>query len=78
MSEQEEKAYNVKSRYVAQYLCRPEVNAFGVEKDATGQYVIAISVDTQDPQVLKQLPSDLEGVPVIVSYRGKFRAFGEQ
>jgi hypothetical protein len=78
MSKQDEKAYNVKKQYATQYLRRPEVTAFGVEKDTTGQYVIAISVDTQDPQILQQFPSDLEGVPVRVAYRGQFRAFPAQ
>jgi len=74
MSEQEEKARDVKRRYAAQYLQRPEVISFGIEKDATGQDVIMITVNTKDPEIHKQFPSDLEGVPVRVEYREPYRA----
>jgi hypothetical protein len=72
---QEEKVHEVKRRYAGQYLQRPEVSGVGVEKDAAGQYVIAIHVNTQDPRIPEQFPSHLEGIPVRTIYSGPFQAY---
>ena len=72
---QEEKAREVKRRYAGQYLQRPEVSGVGVEEDDTGQYVIDIYVNTQDPHIPEQFPSHLEGIPVKIIYSGPFRAY---
>jgi hypothetical protein len=66
-------AREVKRRHSPQLLQQPGVCGVGVEKDDTGNYVIAIHLDTDDPQVRAKLPQELEGLAVRLVRSGPFR-----
>ena len=57
----EEEARAIKSRHSPQLLRQPGVCGVGVEKDEAGNFVIAIHLDSDDPEVRAHLPQHLEG-----------------
>jgi hypothetical protein len=65
-------AREVKRRHSPQLLQQPGVCGVGVEKDEAGNYVIAIHLDTDDPQVRARLPQKLEGLAVRLVQSGPF------
>lgn len=72
---QEERAEQVKDRYSLELLSRPGVSGVGVEQDDSGQYVLTVHVETDDPEVRRQLPAQIEGFPTRVVRSGPFRKF---
>ena len=65
----------LKRRHSLRLLNQPGVSGVGVEKDETGGYVLAIHLNTDDPQILSQLPRELEGHPLKFLRSGPFRKF---
>lgn len=63
----------VKRRYAPHLLKQPGVSGVGVEKDDAGDYVLTIHLDTEDPEVRKTLPDELEGHRVRYVHSGPFR-----
>jgi len=63
----------VKRRYAAHLLKQPGVSGVGVEKDAAGAYVLAIHLDSDDPEVRNSLPDEIEGHRIKYVYSGPFR-----
>jgi hypothetical protein len=45
-----------------------------VEKDDSGQFVIALHLDSEDPAIQEKLPKQIEGVSVKLVHSGPFRA----
>lgn len=69
----EEGIHAVKRRHSAALLHTPGVSGIGVTKGRTGNLVIALYVDTDDPNVVGKLPKELEGYPVETIHSGPFR-----
>jgi hypothetical protein len=69
----EDEVREVKRRYAPQLLGQRGVSGVGVEKDESGGYVLAIHLDTDDPEVRKVLPDQIEGHRVRYLHSGPFR-----
>jgi len=64
----------VKRRHAPHLLKQPGVSGVGVEKDdAGGNYVLAIHLDSDDAEVRKSLPDEIEGHRIKYVYSGPFR-----
>jgi hypothetical protein len=64
----------VKQRHSARLLSLPGVSGVGIEKDG-GDYVLAVHLDTDSPESEKELPAEIDGVPVKYVRSGPFRKF---
>jgi hypothetical protein len=71
----EQEISDVKRRHSAELLRRRGVCGVGVEKGESGEYVIALHLDTDDPEVRALLPKEIEGHPVKFIHSGPFRKF---
>jgi hypothetical protein len=69
----EQEIREVKRRHSPQLLARPGVSGVGVERDESGEYVLAVHLDTDDPKARAGLPDDIEGHPVRYVSSGPFR-----
>lgn len=69
----QEEASEIKRQHSAELLAQPGVWGVGVERDTNGNYVIAVHVDNDHPDVLSLLPQQIEGYPVKLVYSGPFR-----
>jgi hypothetical protein len=49
------------------------VAGVGIEKDESGEYVLAVHLDDSDSKAVKDMPNDFEGVPVKYIRSGPFR-----
>jgi hypothetical protein len=67
-----EEARQIKNRHSAELLRQPGVSGVGVERDAEGNYFIAIHLDAMDPAVESTLPAQLEGCPTKLLRSGPF------
>jgi hypothetical protein len=74
----EQQARDVKQRHSQELLSKPGVSGVGVEKDESGEFVITVYLDSDDPGIQKQLPQDLEGVPVKFVLSGPFRQLASE
>ena len=63
----------VKRRHSPTLMRQAGVCGLDVETDRQGQAVIAVHVDTDDPEILKQLPNQLEGHPIKIVHTGPIR-----
>ena len=63
----------VKQRHAPELLRRTGVSGVGIERDDTGDYVLAIHLDTDDPEVRKSLPDQIEGHRVRYIHSGPFQ-----
>ena len=63
----------VKRRHSPQLLSRPGVCGVGVEKDASGDYVLAVHLDAGNKSAHSGLPQEIEGYPVKYIRSGPFR-----
>lgn len=71
----------VKDRHSMRLLSMPGVVGVGVEQDESGQFVLALHVETDDPDLLSGLPRQVEGHPVKLIGTGpyvKFPAAGDR
>jgi hypothetical protein len=71
----EDKIREVKSRHSAELLRLPGVSGVGVAKGKSGELVIALHLDVDDPEREALLPKQIEGVPVEIVHSGPFRKF---
>jgi hypothetical protein len=71
----EQNIKEVKDRHSRTLLSVPEVVGVGVEQDDTGEFVLALHVTTEDPEVLDQLPKEIEGHRVKIIHSGPYRKF---
>jgi hypothetical protein len=71
----EESAGAVKDRHSWELLSRPGVSGVGVERDDSGQYVLTVHLDTDDPEVRRQVPAQIEGLRTRVVRSGPFRKY---
>ena len=62
LSEEEVKA--IKRRNSARLLGEPGVSGIGVEKNAEGEFVLAVHLDTTQPNAGATIPDFIEGCPV--------------
>ncbi len=69
----EEEIREVKRRHSPNLLRQAGVCGVGVEKDEAGNYVIALHLDTDDPEVRARLPQQIEGYNVKFLFSGPFR-----
>ena len=69
----EEEVRQIKRRHSADLLGRPGVCGVGVEKDETGELVLAIHLESDDPAVRASLPDQIEGHTVRFVVSGPFR-----
>jgi hypothetical protein len=70
----EQQAREVKQRHSPNLMNQPGVCGVGVEKDDSGQFVIALHLDSEDPAIQEKLPKEIEGVSVKLVHSGPFRA----
>jgi hypothetical protein len=69
----EAEARAVKQRHSLELLRQPGVCGVGVERDANGEFFIALHLDNSDPKMQEQLPKELEGIEVKQLHSGPFR-----
>ena len=62
----------VKRRHSAELLGLPGVCGVGIAKGKSGEYVIALHLETDDPEVRARLPKIVEGYPVEPVHSGPF------
>jgi hypothetical protein len=63
----------VKRKYSAQLLRTPGVCGVDIEVGESGDAVLKVHLDTQDPKVRAALPAELDGFPVEYVYTGPIR-----
>jgi hypothetical protein len=63
----------VKRRHAAALLRKPGVCGVDIDEDPDGTPVIAVHLETDDPEVRKQLPRELEGHPIKFVHTGPVR-----
>lgn len=68
----EEEARAVKQRHSLYLLRQPGVCGVGVEKDANGEFFIALHLDNSDPKMQQHFPKELEGIKVKQLHSGPF------
>ena len=71
----EQEIREVKRRHAARLLSKPGVSGVGIEKDEKGEYCLAVHLDTDKPEAGKELPAEIEGVPVKYVRSGPFEKF---
>src|SRR5262249_13712201 len=71
----DDKLREVKRRHSARLLSQPGVCGVDIERDETGQDVLTVHLDTDDPQVRERLPDQIEGYPVKFVKSGPFRKY---
>ncbi len=74
----EDQVRAVKNRHSARLLSLPGVSGVGVAKGKSGEPVLAIHLDTQDPEREALLPKEIDGVPVEIVHSGPFRKLEQE
>ncbi|HEX8178524.1 MAG TPA: hypothetical protein VF525_03170 [Pyrinomonadaceae bacterium] len=69
----EQEIREVKRRHSERLRSLPGVSGVGIERDAQGNYVLAVHLDDPTVQQQQQLPDELEGHPVKYIHSGPFR-----
>ncbi len=69
----EKEAEEVNDKYGMQLLDLPGVVLVGVEQGEPGEFVLAVHVESDDPEVRSNLPEEIEGCPVKVMHTGPYR-----
>jgi hypothetical protein len=67
--------YDIKRRHAMEFLRLPGVSGFGVERTSDGQYYFAVHLSSNDPGLMRHLPSWLEGYPVRSFTSGDFSPY---
>jgi len=68
----------VKRKYSAQLLRTPGVCGIDIEVGDSGNAVLKVHLDTQDPNVRSALPTELDGFPVEYVYTGPIRKLTDE
>jgi hypothetical protein len=63
----------LKRRHSADLLKRPGVCGLDIETTGSGDSVLTVHLDTDDPDVRGGLPDQLDGFPLRYLYTGPFR-----
>jgi hypothetical protein len=63
----------VKRRHAAALLRKTGVCGVAIDQDSDGTLVIAVHLESDDPGVREQLPTELEGHPVKFVHTGPIR-----
>ncbi|HXY24170.1 MAG TPA: hypothetical protein VEI73_05935 [Candidatus Acidoferrum sp.] len=63
----------VKRRHSAELLKLPGVCGVGVAKGKSGGLVIALHLNTDDPEIVSRLPKEIEGHAVEMVFSGPFK-----
>ena len=63
----------VKRRHAANLLRMAGVNGVDIDQDASGNPIIAVHLESNDPAVRARLPDDLEGHPLKFIHTGPIR-----
>lgn len=71
----EQEMNEVKDRHSMHLMDMRGVVGVGVEQDEDGRFVLALHVDTADPDVLGRLPRQVEGHPVKIIESGPYEKF---
>jgi hypothetical protein len=69
----EKQATEVKQRHGLNLLAKAGVSGVGVEREPSGEYVLAVHLDSDAPAVEREIPDILDGVPVKRVVSGPFR-----
>jgi hypothetical protein len=65
----------IKRRHSAHLLQLPGVCGVGIEKGESGDYVLAVHLDANDPNAGKDVPETIEGQPIKRVLSGPFTKF---
>lgn len=68
----EQEVRQIKRRHSARLLALPGVCGVGVERNDTGEYVLALHLETDDPTIVSGLPTRIEDCPVKWIHSGPF------
>ena len=71
----EEELRALKRRHSAQLLGLRGVCGVGIEKDESGDLVLAVHLDSSDPNAGKDVPDTIEGQPIKRVKSGPFTKF---
>jgi hypothetical protein len=74
----EKEAGDIKNRHSTELLSMPGVCGVSVEKNPDGAFVIVVYLDGEHPGVRRQLPEDIEGLPVKIVISDPFRPFAAE
>ena len=69
----EKEVTKIKDQIAFKLLDQPEVSGVGVEKDDKDGYVLAIHLNTDDPEIRKRLAVQIKGAPVKFLSSGPYR-----
>ena len=64
----------VKTQHEARLLQLPGVVSVGVGRDENGNSAIIVGLERPEPETESQLPSRLEGYPVVIRIVGRIKA----
>jgi hypothetical protein len=73
----EAEAHEIKRRHSVELMRHPGVSGVGVEKDQRGNFVLRLHVTGESPDVGKDLPKEIDGLPVLITRGGQFRSFAK-
>ena len=71
----EEKVRFLKDQYSLQLLNEQGVVGVGVEKEKSGEFVLAIHLNSNDPKILDKLPKEIDGCPTKFIVTGVYKKF---
>jgi hypothetical protein len=71
----EDELRQIKRRHSARLLQLPGVCGVGIEKDESGDYVLAVHLDASDPAAGKEVPETIEGQRIKRVRSGPFTKF---
>ena len=74
MSQEIEKARQIKQKYEKDWLKIPDISAIGIGNTSSGKIGIIISLKTDSVQSRKQIPPEVNGVPIEIKISGEIRA----
>jgi hypothetical protein len=69
----EQEVREVKRRHSAKLLSQPGVSGVGIERDESGDYVLAVHLDADAEDAQQELPEEIEGHRVRYVGSGPFR-----
>jgi hypothetical protein len=72
----EETIREVKRRHSPDLMRRPGVCGVGVERDEHGRPALTVHLESDDPELRRDLPDAIEGYEVRYQVTGPFRALG--
>ena len=71
----EQRISEIKERHAKALFSFPGVVGVGVEQDDSGEFVLTLHVKNDNPEILDQLPREVEGYRVKIIHSGAYRKF---